>query len=376
MKPKIIIFIDWFYPAYKAGGPLKSVYNLIQNLKGDFEFYIVTGDRDIDGQRVDQPLDQWTEKDGYKVTYLSPEKQKSLVYKTIAEEINPDWVYYNSLFSKNFTLKPYRALKKLGVKQMIAPRGMLGQGALNIKPLKKKAFLAAAKNFLFDKETYWHATSQQEANEIAKELKVSKDKIRIASNLASPLPRDFEIVRKREEEIKLFFLSRISKKKNLLFILEFLNELPELEHLTLDIYGPIEKDGHWEKCEPLIEGDERITYKGEIHPHAIPGMISKYHFLVLPTLHENYGHVIAETLSQGRPVLISDQTPWRALEAKSIGHDIPLEKEIWKEKITNHYPLSNIHFQEMCKAAFSYAKRNIVNSSLIEASKALFAIDE
>jgi glycosyltransferase involved in cell wall biosynthesis len=400
MNPKILIFIDWFYPAFKAGGPIKSVYNLVENLKSEFDFFVVTGDRDIDGTLINVPmwkynnvaievsapleLNQWIEKDGYKVIYLSQKRQKSSVYEKIAMEIQPDWAYFNSLFSKNFTLKPYRALKKLGLKQMIAPRGMLGEGALSIKPLKKKVFLAGAKKLLFDKDTYWHATSQQEASEIRNQIGASDEQIRIASNLASPLAEDFNpstgsgrrMIRLEDSKMKLFFLSRISKKKNLLFILKILNDLPELENLTLDIYGPIENDGHWEQCKPLVENDDRINYQGEIHPQAIPEMISNYHFLVLPTLHENYGHVIAETLSQGRPVLISDQSPWRDLEAKNIGHDLPLETEIWKEKLTIHYQLSNIHFQKMCNSAFSYAKRNIVNSSLIEASKALFAINE
>jgi len=393
MKPRILIFIDWFYPAFKAGGPIKSVFNLIENLKGDFDFFVFTSHRDIDGTLVNVTMNQcgnvaigeaatiemnsWIEREGYKVIYLSSERQKASVYKQIAEEVKPDWVYYNSLFSKNFTLKPYLAFKQLGIKQMIAPRGMLGEGALSIKPLKKKVFLKAAKKLLFDKQTYWHATTQQEAREIEQEGMAEVNKIRVASNLASPLQPEIQIVRKSESQIKLFFLSRISKKKNLLFLLELLQELPELENLTLDIYGPIESDGHWEVCKPIVDKDPRITYRGEIHPQAIPEMIGNHHMLVMPTLHENYGHVIAETFSQGRPVLISDQTPWQYLEDKGIGYDLSLDKpDQWKHGLTYYYQLSNIQFQKKCQAAFEYAKENIVNSSLIEASKALFASDE
>ena len=400
-KSKILIFIDWFYPAFKAGGPIKSVFNVIQNLKDDYDFAVVTSDKDIDGTKVNEQinqytnveigqgdqieLDHWVEKDGYKVMYLSPDRQMASVYKEIAIEIKPDWVYYNSMFSKKFTLKPYRALKKIGIKQMIAPRGMLGKGALSIKPFKKKVFLESAKRLLFDKRTYWHATSQQEAREIEQEVGVAANRIRVASNLASPLPQDCKIITLRQAQgdglkdckIRIFFLSRISKKKNLLFILELMKELPELENMTLDIFGPIENDGHWEKCKPLIDADQRITYNGEIHPQSIPKMIAEYHLMVLPTLHENYGHVIAETLSQGRPVLISDQTPWRGLEEKKIGFDISLEdKEEWKKRMVMLNQMDDDTYQEMSAAAFEYAKQNIVNSSLIKASKALFAIDE
>ena len=46
-KIRILIFIDWFLPAYKAGGPIRSIANLVDNLHADFDFYIVTGDRDL-----------------------------------------------------------------------------------------------------------------------------------------------------------------------------------------------------------------------------------------------------------------------------------------------------------------------------------------
>ena len=45
-KKKILIFIDWYLPGYKAGGPIQSVANLVANLKEEFEFSIVTRDTD------------------------------------------------------------------------------------------------------------------------------------------------------------------------------------------------------------------------------------------------------------------------------------------------------------------------------------------
>jgi len=44
----------------------------------------------------------------------------------------------------------------------------------------------------------------------------------------------------------------------------------------------------------------------------------------MPTFAENYGHAIAESLSMGTPVLISDNTPWRKLGEKGLGWDINL----------------------------------------------------
>ena len=43
--------------------------------------------------------------------------------------------------------------------------------------------------------------------------------------------------------------------------------------------------------------------------------IARSDVFLLPTGGENFGHAIFEALSCGVPVLISDQTPWRGLEA-------------------------------------------------------------
>ena len=42
-KPKILIFIDWYFPGYKAGGPVRSCFNMIAHLKLHYEFFVVTG---------------------------------------------------------------------------------------------------------------------------------------------------------------------------------------------------------------------------------------------------------------------------------------------------------------------------------------------
>jgi glycosyltransferase involved in cell wall biosynthesis len=47
--------------------------------------------------------------------------------------------------------------------------------------------------------------------------------------------------------------------------------------------------------------------------------------LFLPSLGENFGHVIVEALSAGCPILISDRTPWRGLAERGVGWDLPLE---------------------------------------------------
>ena len=70
-KPKVLIFVDWFLPGYKAGGPIKSVANIVQSLKEELDFSIVTSNTDF-GETEPytgiQP-NEWLQQDGFRVMY-------------------------------------------------------------------------------------------------------------------------------------------------------------------------------------------------------------------------------------------------------------------------------------------------------------------
>ena len=46
VKKTILCFVDHYLPGYKAGGPIQSIVNLVENLGDEFEFYIICNDRD------------------------------------------------------------------------------------------------------------------------------------------------------------------------------------------------------------------------------------------------------------------------------------------------------------------------------------------
>jgi hypothetical protein len=45
-KPTILILNEYYLPGYKAGGPIRSISNLVSWLGDDFNFKIITTDRD------------------------------------------------------------------------------------------------------------------------------------------------------------------------------------------------------------------------------------------------------------------------------------------------------------------------------------------
>ena len=63
-RNQVLIFIDWFLPAYKAGGPIKSVLNLTNCLSDTHDFYIISSNRDLDDTIVveNSILNKWIER--------------------------------------------------------------------------------------------------------------------------------------------------------------------------------------------------------------------------------------------------------------------------------------------------------------------------
>ena len=72
-KKNILIFIDWFLPGYKAGGPIKSVSNIVSSLHDSFNFHIITSDRDIGDSKPypSEELNKWVKKDNYNIAFLT-----------------------------------------------------------------------------------------------------------------------------------------------------------------------------------------------------------------------------------------------------------------------------------------------------------------
>ena len=62
MNKRILVFSDWFDPAYKAGGPVRSLLNLTSIWP--FETSVLTSNEDLDdhGPMKSVESDQWLQK--------------------------------------------------------------------------------------------------------------------------------------------------------------------------------------------------------------------------------------------------------------------------------------------------------------------------
>ena len=148
----------------------------------------------------------------------------------------------------------------------MAPRGMLGKGALQIKALKKKVFLAATKATSFFNGITWHATDQEEVNDIT--AKFPNASVELVPNIAQLNIQQKELS-KSADSLNLVFFSRISPKKNLKYALEVMSLLNN-KNVQLDIYGSIEDNSYWRQCQEMIKQHVlNVKYVSSLAPEEV-----------------------------------------------------------------------------------------------------------
>lgn len=279
----------------------------------------------------DIPADRWISAYGAQVRYCSPSMQGMRALAATIRETPHDLLYLNSFFSTRFSVMPLFA-RRFGrlpkVPTVLAPRGEFSSGALALKRSKKRAYLAWGQALGLFKGLHWHASTKQESHDIREVLDVDTMSISTGIDLSAPLSVTPPLHRTRVpgEALRIVFLSRISPMKNLDFALEVLSGI----HLpvTFSIIGPEEDANYSARCRALAEGlpnTVKVEWVGAQPPEAVPQAMADHDLFFLPTHGENFGHVIAEALGSGTPVLLSNTTPWRGLEAAGIGCDLPLD---------------------------------------------------
>ncbi len=376
-KPKIAVLIDWYLPGTKAGGPVRSVYSLIHLLRHEFDFYVLTANHDLGSPLpyTDIKANTWSKHQEIPVYYFSPDQLQTNALQKILEELQPSLIYLNSFWSYPFSIQPIR-LKHKGTFPspiLLAPRGMLGQGALGLKAFKKQAFLKIGRLFGWYKRIPFHATQQGEASDILREFPSAK--VFLAPNV-NALPVAENLCPKVKGKLKVFYLSRVARVKNLHQAIQILSLIPNTFRIQYHIFGNMEDPSYWKECEALIQklpAHIEVNYQGELEFGNIQNTLVNYHCLLLPTLNENYGHSIVESLLCGCPVIISDQTPWNDLQENQAGYAIPLNKpEAFAEALCAYADMEQESFSQKSKAANIYISKKIDLKSITEQYKTLF----
>ncbi len=328
MKPNILLIYNHFLPAWKAGGPIRSIAELVNQLHEQYQFYILCSGTEY-GEK--NPLnavltDQWVDwEKKAKVYYAYHQSVTNIFLNNIFDEINPEVVFVNGLFSYGYNIYPLFAALRWkknhpDFKIILSPRGMLHPGALSQKKVKKRFYFIFFKLLNLQNKVCWHATDEKEVHFIRNKFKNAH--IAIAGNfpkLSSQIPSPA----KEHGKLIMGTLALISPMKNHLEILKALKSVTQ--EVVWHIYGPVKNHAYWDLCSNLVKelpSNIQVIYHGAILPEQISLALRDIQIFILPSKSENFGHSICEAMSAGRPVITTDTTPYLNLQQFRAGYTI------------------------------------------------------
>lgn len=200
---------------------------------------------------------------------------------------------------------------------VVSPRGMLGPAALRFSRWQKRLFWHALQKRALRPVTCFHATAASEVDDIR------------SFGLTAPvavIPNGIDLadapqVPSRSGPRQVLHLGRIHPKKGIDRLLRAWALLGrETDDWELRIVGPSE-GGYGDALKKLAGelGGANVRFEGPLHGEAKTRAYAGAALFVLPTLHENFGMVVAEALAQGTPVISTKGAPWEGLVAERCG---------------------------------------------------------
>ncbi|HEX6879636.1 MAG TPA: glycosyltransferase family 4 protein [Terriglobales bacterium] len=379
-KPKILVLLGCYLPGFRSGGPVRTISAMVEALAPHFDVRIITLNHDSGSSDIYDSVrtGAWNQVGSAQVYYI-PRWSLSAV-RALARETAPDIIYMNGFFATSsiygLVARRLGLLPKVPV--VLATRGDLALGALGLKAPKKRLFKQAAKLLGLYRGLRWHASSDLERSEMLAQVAafgVRDSDIGVAPDLGFGYGSGRNVrPEKKPGEVRFVTLGRITRMKNLPFALERMAELKGI--VSFDIFGPNEDKELWSECEKRISrlpGNVEVRYHGAIDPADVLGAMSERHFFVLPTLGENYGHVIIEAAASGCPVVISDRTQWSSLDAERAGWDIPLEKPAeWNAVLQRCVEMDGDEYRLMSERAEAFGNLVMNSRANVEANIQLF----
>jgi len=331
-RKRVLVCVSRYLPGFKSGGPIRAISNMIARLSAQFEFFVVTRDRDATDRQPFPGIEhnRWHRVGDAQVFYCA--SITSSVLLEALRDAKPDLIHLNS-FSDTLTrvLLWLRRMGKLDdIPVLLAPRGEFSAGAMRIRRTKKRLYGTLTKLVGLYDNLHWQVSTPIEEEELLQASPargLTSHSVHVVPEIFDAAVSSFHHPLKRAGTVTLAFISRMSEKKNLHFLLDVLMEVRG--DVAINLFGPVaDKDvPYWTLCQSYLHNlpaNIKAQYLGPLHHAMVPQTLREHHFFVLPTKGENFCHAAVESILNGTPVILSDRTPWVNLSPARAGFDIPL----------------------------------------------------
>jgi glycosyltransferase involved in cell wall biosynthesis len=332
---KINLIIPSFYPATIYGGPIFSTLNTCKELVKlkDVSIYVSTTNANMHNY-LDVKTSSWIELEQnlfvkyYNDTWINKLSLPFLfsVWKDIKQA---DVVHVQAIFSTQTPIALFYAVL-FNKPVFLSPRGSFASWIMQQGTRKKKLWL---KYFMkpFSKNIYWHATAQQEKEEIISLFPDAKvyiipnginlDEYKTINKLSNN-----EYVKKYagqdlHPEYILISMGRLHAKKNFDMLIDSFARLDnKYANSVLLIAGDDETEKtNLERQIKDLNLESKVFLIGSIGGQDKVDFLANADLFVLPSHNENFGNVYAESLAAGTPIIASTNTPWEEVEKYNCG---------------------------------------------------------
>jgi len=325
----VVVFAPVFPPATKGGGPIRTLGSLVRAVPEGFDVSVLTSDREIrTGERLPVESGRWLRWNDADIQYLATGRPISLLrgYAS-SRRAAPRILYFNSFFNPSLSIVP-QVLALLGFwgrpLRLLAPRGEFGSEALTRHRGRKRVYLAAYRLLGLHRGLYWHASTETEADDIRRVWGRGARVLVRENETGLPAEALAAVSPPASAPTRLVFLGRLTDLKGLAIALEALRSVAS--PIDFDVYGPEEDRAYVARCREIaasLPATKTVRFLGVVEPDQVPGVLARYDLTVFPTAGENFGQVIAESLSASTPVMASPATPWTDVLAGGGGVVVP-----------------------------------------------------
>ena len=325
---RLLHVIPTYIPAWRYGGPIRSVHGLCAGLaRRGHEVHVFTTNVDGHGDSG-VPLGEPVPLDGVSVWYFPSRRLRRLYWSPpLADALRSqlprfDAAHLHSLFNWP-PAAAARRCREAGVPYLVAPRGMLVRELVGRKStLLKTLWLALLEKRNLEGAAGIHATSPLEVEDAERfgyrfppfyvvPNGVETDLLEDTGGAPAAPIRDLCAGRPY-----LLFMGRVHWKKGLD---RLLRALALLEGVNLVIAGN-DEEGYRPGLEELateLGVRERIVYTGPVGGADKRELLRHCRMLVLPSYSENFGNVVLEAMALGRPVVITPEVGSASLVRES-----------------------------------------------------------
>ncbi len=205
---------------------------------------------------------------------------------------------------------------RTGVPLVVSPHGSLSSAALRSGSRIKPMWWNCVQRPALRKACLFHATSESEAQYI-RDRGFKAPIALIPNGVDIPPPDDGFAVRQKV----VAFLGRIHPIKGVDTLLRAWREIERtVPEWQLHIAGP-DSDPYALRMKALAGhlGLNRVTFLGELRGDAKYRFLMKSSLFVLPSLSENFGMAVAESLACGTPAIVTRGAPWAGLTSHEAG---------------------------------------------------------